>query len=109
MRLGMGRRAIHDERLHAHFITFSCCGRRRLLDDDRAKRVVLGVLNWQLAGRKASCAGFAVMPERVHAILWFPTAGQLSVFPDSKAIGATRGNAYKTSVSVTIWAELQVK
>jgi len=76
----MGTRTIYDDELHAHFVTFSCYRRRRLLDDDRAKRVVLGVLNAQLAGRKASCVGFVVMPDHVHAIVWFPLPGQLSVF-----------------------------
>jgi len=76
----MGTRAIYDDELHAHFVTFSCYRRRRLLDDDRAKRVVLGVLNAQLASRKASCVGFVVMPDHVHAVVWFPVPGQLSVF-----------------------------
>jgi putative transposase len=42
-----------------------------LLDHDRAKGVVLGVLNSQLAHRKASCVGFVVMPDHVHAIVWY--------------------------------------
>jgi putative transposase len=50
------------------------------LDHDTAKRVVLGVLNSQLASRKAHCVGFVVMPNHVHAIVWFPVTGQLSVF-----------------------------
>jgi len=80
MLLSMGTRAIYDHDLHAHFVTFSCYRRRRLLDHDRAKRVVLGVLHSQLAHRKASCVGFVVMPDHVHAIVWFPIPGQLSVF-----------------------------
>ena len=76
----MGTRAIYDDELHDHFINFSCYRRRRLLDHDGAKRIVLGVLNSQLAARKASCVGFVVMPDHVHAIVWFPVAGQLSVF-----------------------------
>ena len=76
----MGTRAIYDDELHAHFITFSCFHRRRLLDHDQAKRVVLGVLNSQLASRGASCVGFVVMPDHVHAIVWLPTPGR-SVFP----------------------------
>jgi putative transposase len=78
--LGMNRRKIHDDELHAHYVTFSCYRRRRLLDHDGAKRVVLGVLNSQLLGRKARCVGFVVMPNHVHAIVWFPQPGQLSVF-----------------------------
>ena len=76
----MMRRKIHDDELHAHFITFSCYKRRRLLDHDRAKGVVFGVLNSQLTRRKARCVGVVVMPDHVHAIVWFPVPGQLSVF-----------------------------
>ena len=76
----MARRTIHDDQLHAHYVTFSCYRRRRLLDEDRAKRVVLGVLDSQLARRKAACAGFVVMPDHVHAIVWFAVPRQLSVF-----------------------------
>ena len=43
--LCMRNRTIHDDDLRAHFITFSCYRRRRPLDHDRAKRVLLGVLN----------------------------------------------------------------
>jgi hypothetical protein len=45
----MARRTIHDDELHAHFVTFSCYGGRRLLDHDRTKRGVLGVLGAQAA------------------------------------------------------------
>ena len=76
----MAKRTIHDDELHAHLVTLSCYGRRRLLDDDRAERVVLGVLNSRVARRRASCVGFVVMPDPVHAILWFPVPGQLSIF-----------------------------
>ena len=76
----MAGRRIHDDDLHAHFVTFSCYRRRRLLDHDWAKRVVLGVLNSQLTRRNARCVGFVVMPDHVHAIVWFPIAAQLSVF-----------------------------
>jgi putative transposase len=50
------------------------------LDHDWGKRVVLGVLNSQLTRRNARCVGFVVMPDHVHTIVWFPAAGQLSVF-----------------------------
>jgi putative transposase len=67
--LFMRTRSIYDHELHADFVSFSCCRRRRLLDHDRANRVVLGVLSSQLTGRKASYAGFVVMPDHIHAIL----------------------------------------
>ena len=41
---------------------------------------MLGVLNSQIARRNARCVGFVVMPDHVHAIVWFPVGGQLSVF-----------------------------
>ncbi len=76
----MTERRIYDGQLDAHFVTFSCYRRRRLLDHDQAKRIVLGVLNSQLVKRKASCVAFVVMPDHVHSVVWFPLAGQLSVF-----------------------------
>ena len=76
----MGRQRIFDDELFAHFVTFSCYHRRRLLDHDRAKKIVLGVLNSQLAKQQARCVGFVIMPDHVHAIVWFPLTGQLSHF-----------------------------
>jgi putative transposase len=76
----MTERRVYDDELHAHYVTFSCYKRRRLLDHDHAKRIVLGMLNSQLETRKARCVGFVVMPDHVHAIVWFPVPGQLSVF-----------------------------
>jgi hypothetical protein len=49
------KRDIFDDERHSQFVTFSCFGRRRLLDHERAKRIVIGVLGSQLALQK----GFA--------------------------------------------------
>ncbi|MGE3316656.1 MAG: transposase [Planctomycetaceae bacterium] len=76
----MNRRRTFDQELFAHFVTFSCFRRRRLLDHDHPKRVVLGVLNQQLARLNATCAGFVIMPDHVHAVVWFPETGKLSIF-----------------------------
>jgi putative transposase len=76
----MTTRRIYDRDRHAHFVTFSCYRRRRALDHDRAKRIVLGVLASQLALQHGRCVGFVVMPDHVHAILWFPEDDQLSHF-----------------------------
>ena len=54
--------------------------RRRLLDHDHPKRIVLGVLNALLAETSSRCIGFVLMPDHVHAVLWFPQTGQLSAF-----------------------------
>jgi putative transposase len=74
------RRKILDDELHAHFVTFSCYKRRRLLSLDRAKAIVLGNLHAQLSKRDGACTGFVIMPNHVHAIVWFPRPKQLSGF-----------------------------
>jgi putative transposase len=74
------RRQIIDDKLYAHYITFSVYRRRRLLDLDHPKRILLGVLNDELNVRQTQCIGFVIMPEHVHAIVWFPVVGQLSQF-----------------------------
>jgi putative transposase len=74
------KRRIVDDALYAHFVTFSVFHRRRLLDHDHPKRIVLGVLNALLAETSSRCVGFVLMPDHVHAVLWFPKTGQLSAF-----------------------------
>ena len=74
------RRRQFDDRLYAHFVTFNVFRRRRLLDHDQPKRIVLGVLNDEIGSFAAKCVGFVVMPDHVHAIIWLPTPGRLSSF-----------------------------
>ena len=74
------KRRIYDKEGHVHFITFSCYKRRRLLDVDEAKKIVIGVLSYQLKKQKGKCLGFVIMPEHVHALVWFPENEQLSHF-----------------------------
>ncbi len=74
------RRRIFDDRLYVHFVTFSVDRRRRLFDLDHPKRILLGVLNEVLESHDARCVGFVVMPEHVHALVWFPKPGDLSRF-----------------------------
>ncbi|MEW6114735.1 MAG: transposase [Thermodesulfobacteriota bacterium] len=74
------KRRVYDEEGHGHFITFSCFGRRRLLDHDRPKEIVVETLADQIAKQDARCYGFVVMPDHVHALVWFPVPGRLSLF-----------------------------
>ncbi len=69
-----------DDALYTHFITFSCYHRRRLLDHDQPKRIFLGVLDDVREKFAAKVVGFVLMPDHVHLLIWFPTAGQLSRF-----------------------------
>jgi putative transposase len=74
-----GRRRFEDQR-YVHFVTFSVCKRRRLLDLDQPKRILLGVLNHQLEALGGKCVGFVVMPDHVHALIWLPESRELTRF-----------------------------
>jgi REP-associated tyrosine transposase len=74
------RRQVWDQNGDSHFVTFSCYKRRRLLDADGAKELVVQALAKQLPRQAATCVGFVIMPHHVHALLWFPETGQLSPF-----------------------------
>ena len=76
----MDRRRIIDGQLYTHFITFGVERRRRLLELDHPKRIVLKVLNHQLESFEATCVGFVLMPNHVHALIWFQGTGQLTRF-----------------------------
>jgi putative transposase len=73
-------RRIVDDALYCHYITFSVYRRRRLLDHEHPKGIVLGVLNSVLARQSAKCVGFVLMPDHVHALIWLPKTDQLSRF-----------------------------
>lgn len=68
----MVQRRIYDHLNHIHFVTFSCYRRRRLLQQDQAKRIVIGQLGSWLAKREGLCLGFVIMLDHVHALIWFP-------------------------------------
>jgi putative transposase len=78
-----GHRRVADDQCYAHFLTFSVYHRRRLLDLDEPKRILLGVLAAQLHRTGALCFGYVVMPNHVHAIVQFPRPGELSRFVQS--------------------------
>lgn len=65
---------------YVHFTTFSVFKCRRLLDLEEPKRIVLKVLNRQLLAMHAKCAGYVVMPDHVHALVWLQKAGGLRRF-----------------------------
>jgi putative transposase len=76
----MTQRRVHTEGTYAHFVTFSCFNRRNLLHPDNCKRVVLGCMAAQLKRQSGKCIGFVLMPNHVHALIWFPEENQSSVF-----------------------------
>jgi putative transposase len=76
----MKNRSLYDQENHAYYVTFSCYKRRRFLDNIFAERIVVSVLGAQLARQNGKCAGFVIMPDHVHAIIWFLQVNQLSPF-----------------------------
>ena len=74
------QRKIFDDQNHAYFVTFSCYRRRKLLDDDAAKGIIVHFLDAQLKNQSGSCMGFVVMPDHVHALVQFEQPGSLSTF-----------------------------
>ena len=76
-------RRVIDDQLYVHFVTFSVFRRRKLVNHDHAKRILLGWLNEVLDHYQARCVGFVIMPEHVHALVWLPKTGQLSSFMHS--------------------------
>jgi putative transposase len=79
----MATRRIFDAERHAQFVTFSCYRRRRLLDHPRIRDEFLGITAEKLAEHHGVCSGFVVMPNHVHAIVWFGAPGSLSPFMKS--------------------------
>ena len=73
------RRRVFDDPGHAHFLTFSCAARRKLLNQDRCKRIVIHHLEAVRAEYDGLCFGFVIMPEHVHALVRFQETGQLSL------------------------------
>ncbi len=55
----------------AHFVTFGTYGRRSLLASPRARQVVISQLGKIAAQGEAKVSGFVIMPDHVHALLWF--------------------------------------
>ncbi|MFT4559812.1 MAG: hypothetical protein ACI93T_003694 [Porticoccaceae bacterium] len=72
------KRRVYDDEKHIHFVTCSCYRRRKYLEVDHAKRIVIGQLGSKLANPDARCPGFVVLPDHVHALIWFPQIGQLA-------------------------------
>jgi putative transposase len=79
----MANRRIFDADHHAQFVTFSCFRRRRLVDHPRVRDEFVKITSEKLRNHHGICCGFVVMPNHVHAIVWFAAAGVLSSFMKS--------------------------
>jgi putative transposase len=79
----MATRRVFDAEHHAQFVTFSCFRRRRLLDHARMRDDFVAITSEKLREHRGICSGFVVMPNHVHAIVWFSAVGALSPFMKS--------------------------
>jgi putative transposase len=79
----MSNKRIYDFERHAQFVTFSCYHRRRLLDHELMRETLVAILAKKLELYHGLCSGFVIMPDHVHAIVWFPEIGDLSRFMKS--------------------------
>ena len=76
----MTRRKTIDEAGSIHFLTFSTYQRRRFLDSGETRDIVLETLEKCLTTHKASCSGFVIMPDHVHALITGEEAFKVSPF-----------------------------
>jgi len=103
----MVQRRVYDRDKHVHFVTFSCYKRRQLLQHDQAKRIVIGHLCSQLTRHKGLCTGFVIMPDHVHALLWFPQIEQLSRFMNAwKGLSSQRIKTHYRTHFPSYWQQI---
>jgi putative transposase len=76
----MPERRIIDLPGHRHFVTFSTHQRRRFLDSAETRDIVLEVLQKCLISHQGRCAGFVIMPNHLHALLFGEADFDISVF-----------------------------
>jgi len=60
-----------------HYVTFSTRGRRKLLSNPQARQIVISVLGKLSYRGEVKVSGFVVMPDHVHAVLWFDNDADL--------------------------------
>jgi hypothetical protein len=51
-------------------------------------QIVIGQMDSRLSKHSGICTGFVIMPDHVHALLWFPEPGVLSSFMTTGKIRA---------------------
>lgn len=77
------KQRIIDNKPFVHFVTFSVDSERKLLEHDHAKRICFGRFNEVLDWYEVSCVEFVLMPDHVHALVWFNKVVQLGSFMHS--------------------------
>lgn len=73
-----------------HFITFSCYRRRRLLNDENRRDLVLKILERVRRRYRLVVLGYVVMPEHVHLLVSEPQRETLSIVIQALKLGFVR-------------------
>jgi putative transposase len=76
----MPPRRIIDFPGHVHFLTFSTYQRRRFLDSPETRDIVIAVLQKCLNSQQVLCAGYVIMPDHVHALIYGDEKFKISPF-----------------------------
>ena len=67
----MNRKRSYTGNNDFHYVTFVCHGRRKLLLTPAERQIVISVPGGLVRRGKLYLSGFVIMPDHVHAILWF--------------------------------------
>lgn len=87
----------------AHFITWSCYGRRPLLDSKPGRDLLLTVLELMRERYRFGVVGYVVMPEHVHLLISEPQIGDPSIVVQAVKLGFTQRWRAITGVSGQFW------
>jgi len=68
---GVMKKKVFTQTGNTHFVTFTTFGRRNLLSSPRARQIVMAQLAKLADQDRVRVSGFVVMPDHVHALLWF--------------------------------------
>jgi len=74
----------------SHFVTFSTYGRRNLLAAPEARDIVMAHLDALACDDRVKVSGFVIMPDHVHALLWFKDDRELAKVMNVWKTGSAR-------------------
>ena len=86
-----------------HFITWSCYRRRPLLETERARNLLLTVLELMRERYRFAVIGYVAMPEHVHMMISEPQVGNPSTVVQAVKLGFTQRWSAATGFSGQFW------
>jgi putative transposase len=86
-----------------HFITWSCCQRRPLLDGEVARDLFLTMLELMRERYRFGVVGYVVMPEHIHLLISEPQIGDPSTVVQAVKLGFTQRWRGTRGISGQFW------